>query len=239
MSFTKYPKNYHANGYGWHNLASMSYPAAQPTAIPPSPTSSGASSLYPSQLSYGGMPALPNQQAYQQFSGMPQMPPLPGSNTANMGLQMSYGFAGNVSPAKIPNVRRDDTVDMGPSIGWSIGGGGGGGSGGFGTPSRNSSDSGVHDPIQAQTEIPCQAIHVPDEDMPIYSFGQPYVSHPVRGKKNHIEFKFFRYWWFVVDIAFILALGFHDVVHCHYVPYVLVENNFLTILASLYTYSTR
>lgn len=103
------------------------------------------------------------------------MPPLPGSNSANMGVQLSYGFAENVSPSKIPNVRREDTVDMGPSIGWSFGGGGGGHS----TPSRNSSDSGVHDAIQAQTEIPCQAIFVPDEDMPIYSFGRPYVSHSI------------------------------------------------------------
>lgn len=172
MSFTKYPKNYHANGYGFHNIAAMSYPGQQHPAVPPSPSSTGMPSLYPSQnLSYG-MPALPNQQQpYQQFAGMPQMPPLPGSQNTNVGVQMSYGFAANISPAKIPNVRRDDTVDMGPSIGWSIGGGGP-------APHRNStpSSANIHEPIQAQTEVPCQAIFVPDEDMPIYSFGQPYVS---------------------------------------------------------------
>lgn len=169
MSFTKYPKNYHANGYGWHNQTAMSYPQKhQSVGAPPSPSPSP----YPAQLSYGGaMPALPNQQPYQQFTGMPQMPSLPGSGNANMGAQLSYGFAANVSPAKIPNVRREDTVDTGPSIGWSLGGGG------APAPYRSSGGSGIHEPIQAQVETPCQAIFVPDEDLPIYSFGQPYVSN--------------------------------------------------------------
>lgn len=168
MSFSKYPKNYHANGYGWHNLAAMSYPKPQsPTRA--SSVSSGTSSIYPSsQLSYPTMPTLPgSQQPYQQFAGMPQMPPLPGSQNSNLGTQMSYGFAPNITPSHIPNVRREDTVDTGPSVGWNFG------------DSRSSSqsvDSGVHDQIQAQSEIPCQSIFVPDEDLPIYSFGQPYVS---------------------------------------------------------------
>lgn len=174
MSFTKYPKNYHSNGYGWHNSASLSYPQKQQssTAAPPSP----ALSPYPAQLSYGGgMPALPSQQPYQQFTGMPQMPALPGSGNANIGAQLSYGFAANISPSKIPNVRREDTVDTGPSVGWSIGGGGIGSAGP--PPYRNSnSNASIHEPIEAQTEVPCQAVFVPDEDMPIYSFGQPYVS---------------------------------------------------------------
>lgn len=155
-------------------MAAMSYPGQQYPAVPPSPSSTGGMpSLYPSQnLSYGGMPALPNQQQpYQQFAGMPQMPPLPGSQNTNMGVQMSYGFSANVSPSKIPNVRREDTVDMGPSIGWSFGGGGS-------APPRipTPTTGNIHQPIQAQTEVPCQAIFVPEEDMPIYSFGQRYVS---------------------------------------------------------------
>lgn len=181
MSFTKYPKNYHANGYGWHNLQAMSYPQKQQSNI--CTPANQASSPYPAQLSYGGgMPALPNQQLYQQqFSGMPQMPALPGSGNSNIGAQLSYGFADNISPSKIPNVQRQDTVDTGPSIGWSFGSGNGSGSRNVDSLSyRNSNNiNNIHDPIQAQVEIPCQAIFVPDEDMPIYSFGQPYVSIPI------------------------------------------------------------
>lgn len=43
MSFTKYPKNWHANGYGWHNSAALTY-GKDPT----SETSSGVSSQYAS-----------------------------------------------------------------------------------------------------------------------------------------------------------------------------------------------
>ena len=50
MSFTKYPKNYHANGYGWHNNAALTYGFKDPN----SETSSGVSSLYPSN------PVAPN-----------------------------------------------------------------------------------------------------------------------------------------------------------------------------------
>lgn len=43
MSFTKYPKNYHANGYGWHNSAALTYGKASDER---SETSSGVSSMY-------------------------------------------------------------------------------------------------------------------------------------------------------------------------------------------------
>lgn len=45
MSFSKYPKNYHAHGYGWHNMAAMGYSKVDPSI---SSGSSGVSSLYPS-----------------------------------------------------------------------------------------------------------------------------------------------------------------------------------------------
>lgn len=72
MSFTKYRKNYHANGYGWHNLAAVGYAEAPKDTTSISSGSSGVSSLYPS--SYLSMPPLPG-------GGMPMpgMPPLPGS----------------------------------------------------------------------------------------------------------------------------------------------------------------
>lgn len=49
MSFTKYPKNWHSNGYGWHNAAALTYGKNSND----SDTSSGVSSLYP------GAPAPP------------------------------------------------------------------------------------------------------------------------------------------------------------------------------------
>lgn len=171
MSFTKYPKNYHANGYGWHNMAAMGYAKPPP---PPSNNSfsSGTSSIYPSP--YGGMPMpMPGPGAFANTG--PTMPALPNSqfnSGGNIGVQLSYGFAPNVVPAHIPNVPRADSIDSGPKLGWNIGGGGGGSS----TASTTSVDSGIHDPIKAQQETPCQSIFVPDEDRPIYSFGFPSVS---------------------------------------------------------------
>lgn len=162
MSFNKYPKNYHSNGYGWHNLAAMGYAKPPPNSNTNS-MSSGVSSINPSQYSYpkypSAMPPLPGQQS--AFSGMPQMPCLPGSNQSS-GVQLSYGFAPNIAPCSVPNVHRDDSIDSGPTIGWSIGGG----------SSTNSSHSNVHDPIQAEIETPVQSVHVPPEDMPIYSWGK-------------------------------------------------------------------
>lgn len=166
MSFNKYPKNYHSNGYGWHNLAAMGYAKPPPNANMGS-MSSGVSSINPSQYSYpkypSVLPPLPGQQP--AFSGMPQMPSLPGSNQ-NLGIQLSYGFAPNIAPCSVPNVHREDSIDSGPTIGWSIGGG----------SSTNSIHSNVsetvHDPIKAAIETPVQAVHVPPEEMPIYSWGK-------------------------------------------------------------------
>lgn len=172
MSFTKYPKNYHANGYGWHNMAAMGY--AKPPPSSNNSFSSGVSSIYPS--AHGGMP-MPMPSAFANTG--PAMPPLPGSQNQYSGVQLSYGFAPSVVPAQIPNVPRVDSIDSGPKLGWNIGGMGGGASS-FPRPpsvaSTTSTDSGVHVPITAQQERPCQSIFVPDEDRPIYSFGFPSVS---------------------------------------------------------------
>lgn len=163
MSFIKYPKNYHSNGYGWHNLAAMGY------AKPPSPAKAPQQSIYPTSFN---MP-MPAQGSNYSYGGGMGMPPLPGSRgPAPTGMQLSYGFSPNVVPSQVPNVPRADSVDTGPGIGWNIGGSIGSGSG-SGTPST---PDGVHDVIEAQQEKPCQAIFVPDEDMPIYSFGFPSVS---------------------------------------------------------------
>lgn len=179
MSFLKYPKNYHANGYGWHNMAAMGY------AKPPSPSSgsisSGVSSIYPSP--YSGMPMpMPTPGAFA--SSGPAMPTLPNSqynNGGNVGVQLSYGFAPGIVPAQIPNVPRADSINSGPKLGWNIGGVGAGGSS---APSITSVDSGVHDPIKAQQETVCQSIFVPEEDRPIYSFGFPSVSEYDESSSN-------------------------------------------------------
>lgn len=167
MSFTKYPKNYHANGYGWHNLAAAGY------AKPPSPTKSSTSPSNNSPYSMHYSMPQTNQPFVQ---GMPQMPALPSSNiyqqnTHPSGMQLSYGFAPNIIPSHIPNIVRDDNVDQNdgrPLVGWALGGN---------KSLTGSTDSGnVHDTIKAQAEIPCQAVIVPDEDMPIYSFFGSRVS---------------------------------------------------------------
>lgn len=182
MSFTKYPRNWHANGYGVHNNVALSYPS------PPSPPKtnaypSGTSSIYPS--AYGmPMPGVPAGSAGSAgpypmvlpMGGAPRMPPLPGSqytpapNYNSGNVQLSYGFAPNVLPTQIPNVQRKDSIEqpgmdmgpgmgMGPGVGWNLGGGGGS------TDSRD----GVSEAVKSQKEIPCQAIHVPEDEMPIYS----------------------------------------------------------------------
>lgn len=83
-----------------------------------------------------------------------------------MGSQLSYGFAPNIIPSSVPNAYHEQPSHLSEPrfhIGWSIGG--------DNVPSPSSSqDETVTDAIQRQTEIPCQAIRVPDEDMPIYSW---------------------------------------------------------------------
>lgn len=177
MSFTKYPKNYHSNGYGWHNAAAMGY------APPPQPATT------PNTGGYPGMPQSPYPMASlsMPMPGMPTagssapygMPSLPGSagaypNSNITGYQMSYGFAPNVLPSQIPNVPRHGAAYPAPGgypppqppapsqpagIGWAIGGGG------FG----DSTDGDVHDPHTSQEEAKYQSIFVPSEDRPIYS----------------------------------------------------------------------
>lgn len=170
----KYPKNYHANGYGWHNLAAMGY------AKPPPPPTSAPAPAYPSSSPYPlaalSMPPLPG--AAPMYGG-PAMPPLPGSMSsmspypapAATGVQLSYGFAGNVMPSQIPNAPHHGHVSnaappvappqhasTAPGIGWAIGGLG------------DSTDSGVtHDPHQAQQEAKYESIYVPFEDRSLYS----------------------------------------------------------------------
>lgn len=101
-----------------------------------------------------------------------KMPPLPGAyeNSRNDGVHMSYGFAPNIIPSHIPNEQRQhgDSHTDGPPIGWAVQGS---------TDSSSHSSHAGDSPIQKQVEIPCQAIIVPDEDMPIYSFGYPTVSY--------------------------------------------------------------
>lgn len=152
--------------------------AAMGYAKPPPPSnnssfSSGVSSIYPS--SYGVMPMpMPTPNAFANT--IPTMPAIPNSqynSGANVGVQLSYGFAPSVVPAQIPNVPRADSIDSGPKLGWNIGGLETGGSS---STSTTSNDSGIHDPIKARQEKPCQSIFVPEEDRPIYSFGFPSVS---------------------------------------------------------------
>lgn len=43
MKKNNYPKNWHANGYGWHNLKNLSYDKGDTQSV----TSSGVSSMCP------------------------------------------------------------------------------------------------------------------------------------------------------------------------------------------------
>lgn len=172
MASIKYRKNYHSNGYGWHNLAAMGYakppaPAQQPLGYPPSFPSGPNGTPYPNMASLS-MP-MPGMQAAAPNYSM-GMPPLPGAgsyqDTSNVGFQLSYGFAPSVLPSQIPNAPRHhstaavpypaapSSTPAGPGIGWAIGLG-------------NSTD--VHDPHQAQAESKYESIFVPNEDRPIYS----------------------------------------------------------------------
>lgn len=114
------------------------------------------------------------------------MPPLPNTPNSNKydGMSLSYGFAPNIIPCHIPNVQRKDSLPKGPSIGWSIG------------DLVDSRRSGIPSPAPAsdspvenkQVEALCQAIIVPDEDMPIYSFGYPSVSDLQNAFLSHFFF---------------------------------------------------
>lgn len=169
MSSVRYPKNYHSNGYGWHNLAAMGYakpppPSQQPLGYPPA-FPSGHGSQYP--MASLSMP-MPGTAPYSM--GMPALPSS-GSNQ-NSGFQLSYGFAPNVLPSQIPNPnhRPSSTANVPypplpsmpvaattPGIGWAVGGLG------------DSTDTGVHEPHTAQEESKYESIFVPNEDRTIYS----------------------------------------------------------------------
>lgn len=92
------------------------------------------------------------------------MPPLPNQP---IGACLSYGFAPNAIPAHIPNPSQESSIDQfidNNAIGWAIQG-----------DNLNSSNFET-DSIRTQDEFPCQAILVPDEDMPIYPFDFQTVS---------------------------------------------------------------
>lgn len=163
MSYIKYPKNYHAHGYGWHNLAAMGY-ARAPVPQPAAPIGGYSASGYPGSGYPMASLSMP----------MPQMPPLPGSTVSApypaaqaTGMQLSYGFASNVLPSQIPNPRNESAshaaapqpAALPSGIGWAIGG------------LDNSATDGppVHDPHQAQAEAKYESIFVPFDDRSMYS----------------------------------------------------------------------
>lgn len=138
---------------GWQNPSALSYPSQRPAGPEYRPQSNAKP--------YAG---------FQAFSNPYQMPPLPGSNNQYDGARLSYGFAPNITACNIPNEQKPqaNTQPKGPSIGWAFQNDLTDGCA-QSTPAEDS-------PVEKQVEIPCQAIIVPDEDMPIYSFGNPSVS---------------------------------------------------------------
>lgn len=84
------------------------------------------------------------------------MPPLPDQrgNNPNIGSYLSYGFVPNVSPSHLTNIQTSH-------IGWLI---------------QNETINIENDRIKSEIEIPCQAIMVPDEDMPIYHVVRNYIK---------------------------------------------------------------
>lgn len=134
---------------GWQNPAAFSYPTQPPQPQP----------AYRPNMVTPGFPLVPNP-----F----RMPPLPGTVDPSRidGASLSYGFAPNVVPCNIPNEQRQNGFS-GPNIGWSIGD----------RTDGSCVSSHAEDTVQKQeVETVCRAIIVPDEDMPVYSFGQASVS---------------------------------------------------------------
>lgn len=74
---------------------------------------------------------------------------------------MSYGFAPGVVPNQVPNPNvtrgsHDNSFSGSSNIGWALSRG-------------DSVNSGISETeVVSQEEIPCQAIFVPDDEMPIY-----------------------------------------------------------------------
>lgn len=98
------------------------------------------------------------------------MPPLPNrDNNRYSGVNLSYGFSSNISPCNIPNAQRQGSYPTPQAIGWSIGDKTDGS-----CASRPAEDSPIEN---KQMEVVCRAVIVPDEDMPVYSFGNSSVSY--------------------------------------------------------------
>lgn len=70
------------------------------------------------------------------------------------GVSLSYGFAPNITPCHIPNVQRKDSFSIGE----------------YSDVEDNSIE-------KKQIEALCRVIKVPDEDLPIYSFGYSSVRN--------------------------------------------------------------
>lgn len=147
-SLNKYPKNWRSNGYGWHNSAALTYGGPQAN----SETSSGVSSLAPSA---GGGSGL----GWSLGGGQNATSNAVGSSP-NIGLQMSYGFAPGVMPSQVPNaVHGTQPPPPGrrhANLGWAI------------TADTKSFDGVTDVPAVQQDDTHCQAIHVPQNEMPIY-----------------------------------------------------------------------
>lgn len=102
-------------------------------------------------------PSLPSNQKRDQISGW----------------NLSYGFLPNVFPSHIPNPSRGDAEikrNVASHIGWKIGDN----TNLLPNPTQNETSS-----VLAQTEIPCQAIHLSDAEKPTYSFKYHSVSKKI------------------------------------------------------------
>lgn len=160
--------HYHVLNLGWQNTSALSYPI-QPHPQPPPPQP-----YYPNTIT-PGFPAVP-----LPFG----MPPLPNSRQDNNridGVSLSYGFAPNVTPCNIPN-DQSRSQSKGPTIGWSFGDK----TDGACMSSQPVEDTKVEN---KQIEVVCRAIIVPDEDMPIYSFGNASVCNLLIGFEIQRESK--------------------------------------------------
>lgn len=163
MSFTKYPKNYNAHGYGWHNMAAMGYSKADPSI---SSSSSGVSSLYPSNnppANLGTWNVVINRVNHiWQYECIYIYIHILINLHLLIGFQLSYGFAPDVLPNQVPNTSRasghpSPVAGLYPNLGWNIG-----------DNISLSSDPVFETEIAERDEVPCQAVMVPPEDMPIY-----------------------------------------------------------------------
>ncbi|XP_059608761.1 calpain-B isoform X6 [Phlebotomus argentipes] len=156
MAFNYYPKNWHANGMGWHNTAAMqtgwkipppSVPRA-PDAYSTGSSSSGVSSMCP----YPTGPA----------PGIPGMPGMPTPNSA-------YGF---VMPPPLPQI--PGGAPLYPSLGEMGFGGGSGSLSSFGSIVSDPNPPVVPPTISGYglEEIPCNAVKVPEDQSSFFTLGE-------------------------------------------------------------------